>query len=297
MQVQGTILQNQLMDVINHLSKIEFIYSRVDYVKLDQKWNTDNFPITEKITSRSRIYLPLSGEGFGRMKNQTLIFRPGFVYLIPPFTNLHVSCDRFLEKYYIHFNVMIPDLNMDVFNYMKCPYELPVENRELLVSAFEILLKHIKPLTQRKKTLSETDRLESHAAMTLLVMPFLRSAEKNLQLKSYDDNRIIKMQHFIETHLDCPNLLKRLAQEFQLNPNYLSNFYKEKMGLPLAQYINSRRLSKAASYLAFEKTQIKEIAWRMGYNEPRSFARFFRKMTGFSPESYRRKFKPPETGS
>lgn len=226
------------------------------------------------------------------MKNRTLVFRPGFIYLIPPFTNLHVSCDRFLVKYYVHFNAMIPDLNMDVFSFLQCPYELPVENRELLIAAFEILLKNVKPLTLRKKTLSEIDRLEAHAAMSLLVMPFLRSAEKNHQLKSYDDNRIIKMQHFIETHLDCPNLLKRLAQEFQLNPNYLSNFYKEKMGLPLARYINSRRLSKAASWLAFEKTQIKEIAWRLGYNEPRSFARFFRKMTGFSPESYRQKFKP-----
>ena len=292
MQIEGTILQDQLIDVMKQLSIIKFIYSRMDYAKLDTNWNTDNFPIENRITSRSRIYFPIDGEGYGRMKNRTLVFRPGFIYLIPPFTNLHVSCDRFLVKYYVHFNAMIPDLNMDVFSFLQCPYELPVENRELLIAAFEILLKNVKPLILRKKTLSEIDRLEAHAAMSLLVMPFLRSAEKNLQLKSYDDNRIIKMQHFIETHLDCPNLLKRLAQEFQLNPNYLSNFYKEKMGLPLAQYINSRRLSKAASYLAFEKTQIKEIAWRMGYNEPRSFARFFRKMTGFSPESYRQKFKP-----
>lgn len=297
MQIEGTILQDQLISVMKQLSIIKFNYSRMDYAKLDTKWNTDNFPIENRITSRSRIYFPIDGEGFGRMKNRTLVFRPGFIYLIPPFTNLHVSCDRFLVKYYVHFNAMIPDLNMDVFSFLQCPYELPVENRDLLIAAFEILLKNVKPLTLRKKTLSEIDRLEAHAAMSLLVMPFLRSAEKNLQLKSYDDNRIIKMQHFIETHLDCPNLLKRLAQEFQLNPNYLSNFYKGKMGLPLAQYINSRRLSKAASWLAFEKTQIKEIAWRLGYNEQRSFARFFRKMTGFSPESYRQKFKPPESGS
>ena len=59
----------------------------------------------------------------------------------------------------------------------------------------------------------------------------------------------------------------------------------------------SPRATILASWLAFEKTQIKEIAWRLGYNEQRSFARFFRKMTGFSPESYRQKFKPPESGS
>lgn len=297
MQVQGTFLQDQLMTAMNQLSKIGFVYSRIDYAKLDQDWNTDNFPAEGKITPRSRIYLPLAGEGFGKMKNQTLVFRPGFIYLIPPFTNLHVSCDRFLEKYFIHFNAMIPGLDMDVFSFLKCPYELPVENHELLISSFQVLMKIIKPFCLKKKQLNEIDRLESNAAMTTLIMPFLRSAENHLQLQNYDDNRMVRMQHFIETHLDHLDLLKLLAKEFQLNPNYLSNFYKGKMGLPLNQYINARRLSKAASCLIYENSPIKEIAWRLGYDEPRSFTRFFRKMTGFSPESYRRKFKPPATGS
>lgn len=292
MQDEGTFLQNRLKNVMNHLSKIEFTYSRLDHVTCDGSWNTDNFPLEGKISSRNRIYLPLSGEGFGKMRKQTLVFKPGFIYLIPPFTNMHVSCNGFLEKYYIHFNARIPCLDMDLFSYLKCPYELPVENPESLVSVFLRLLKILKPFCLKQNILKDIDQLESNAAMVQLIMPFLRAADNNLELQNFDDNRIVKIQQFIEMNLDHLDLLKMLAGEFQLNPNYLSNYYKDATGLSLLKYISSRRLSKAVSYLVYENYQIKEIAWRLGYDEPRSFARFFRKMTGFSPESYRQKFKP-----
>jgi len=40
--------------------------------------------------------------------------------------------------------------------------------------------------------------------------------------------------------------------------------------------------------------QIDEISWRVGYEDPAFFQRLFKRLTGITPGSYRRKFRLPE---
>lgn len=49
--------------------------------------------------------------------------------------------------------------------------------------------------------------------------------------------------------------------------------------------------SEAKRLLTYENLSVKEVAYRLGFNDPFYFSNFFKKHTGYSPKSYRSKHK------
>lgn len=101
------------------------------------------------------------------------------------------------------------------------------------------------------------------------------------------DNAINYLQKFIKTHLDEDLSLVRLAEQVYLNPSYLSRLYKQTTGQNLSEYIDSARSCMAKLLLANNQLRIHEVASSVGYDTAASFSRFFRKMTGISPQEFR----------
>jgi two-component system response regulator YesN len=92
---------------------------------------------------------------------------------------------------------------------------------------------------------------------------------------------------YIEGHLDEDLSLVRLADRFHFNPSYLSRLFKQESGKNLSEYIDEARIRKAKELLARGDLKILEIGERVGYEAPHSFTRFFKKLTGMSPQAYR----------
>lgn len=100
------------------------------------------------------------------------------------------------------------------------------------------------------------------------------------------DNAVNYIRKFIEEHLSEDLSLVRLAEQVYLNPSYLSRLYKQVMGTNLSDFIDNARIERAKALLEKENLKIQEIAKLVGYETPASFTRFFRKMTGHSPQEY-----------
>jgi two-component system, response regulator YesN len=104
--------------------------------------------------------------------------------------------------------------------------------------------------------------------------------------KKRADNAIEYIQKFIEEHLSEDLSLVRLAEQVYLNPSYLSRIYKQAMGTNISDFIDNARIKKAKELLGRENVKIYEVAKSVGYETAASFTRFFRKMTGLSPQEY-----------
>lgn len=104
--------------------------------------------------------------------------------------------------------------------------------------------------------------------------------------KKRADNAIEYMQKFIEEHLSEDLSLVRLAEQVYLNPSYLSRIYKQAVGTNISDFIDNARIKKAKELLDRENVKIYEVARAVGYETAASFTRFFRKMTGVSPQEY-----------
>jgi two-component system, response regulator YesN len=109
---------------------------------------------------------------------------------------------------------------------------------------------------------------------------------QNEDQKRRADNAIEYIQNFVETHLNEDLSLVRLAEQVYLNPSYLSRFYKQAAGINLSELIDNARIKKVKELLGKENIKINEVAKMVGYETAASFTRFFKKVTGSSPQEY-----------
>lgn len=78
-----------------------------------------------------------------------------------------------------------------------------------------------------------------------------------------------------------------LALELRLSPSYLQRLFKHHTGLCMGEWLNERRLQKAAQLLSSSFMSVKEIAHTVGYEHSSSFIRAFERRFSQAPLRYR----------
>ncbi|OXM82276.1 helix-turn-helix domain-containing protein [Paenibacillus rigui] len=90
-------------------------------------------------------------------------------------------------------------------------------------------------------------------------------------------------QHYMDSDLS----LNLLAEKFNLSVPYLSKLFKESTETNFMDCLIRIRMEKAKELLLDPKLKIQSIAELVGYNNPQSFIRIFKKVTGQTPGEYR----------
>jgi AraC-like DNA-binding protein len=78
------------------------------------------------------------------------------------------------------------------------------------------------------------------------------------------------------------------ADAQSLHPNYLSNVIKIKTGKTISIWIAEKTISEAKALLQNSQASIKEIAFKLGFNEATHFSNYFKKNAGVSPVLFRK---------
>lgn len=135
-------------------------------------------------------------------------------------------------------------------------------------------------------------RLEDHGSMKVAFAYLRETAESVFQSKNKDERDrasqvVERICQFIEEHLDEDLSLVRLAEIHYFNPSYLSRFFKQEFGTNVSDYIDKCRLRKAKELLRNHELKVRDVASSVGYEAAHSFTRFFKKMTGLTPQEYR----------
>jgi AraC-like DNA-binding protein/mannose-6-phosphate isomerase-like protein (cupin superfamily) len=112
-------------------------------------------------------------------------------------------------------------------------------------------------------------------------------------------------QHFSEPYHEASTLVERclgyihehyardfdideLANQVAVSPSYLFRLFKKKMLVTPMHYRNIVRIDKAKLLLADQALTLESVAVRVGFEDPKYFARVFRNLAGVSPSVYRR---------
>lgn len=98
---------------------------------------------------------------------------------------------------------------------------------------------------------------------------------------------IEQAKYFAERNYDKKLTLNDVAKEVHLSPKYLSRIFKEKTGMSFMEYKLQLRMEKAKGLLKESGDTIEEISYKLGYQNPESFGKIFKKMTRLSPREYR----------
>jgi AraC-like DNA-binding protein len=117
--------------------------------------------------------------------------------------------------------------------------------------------------------------------------PLSRAAPGN----PYTQERFEGFLELLEKNITTHKQVSHYTGLMSLSSYQLNEITKTTVGKTASLIIDEYILLEAKRYLLATASQIKEIADRLGYEDPPYFIRFFRKHTGLAPEAFRKNFK------
>ena len=103
----------------------------------------------------------------------------------------------------------------------------------------------------------------------------------------YPEGKIRQAQRLVMRNYTKSISLGGIAKEVCLSPKYLSHIFKEKTGKGFSEYKAELRISLAKELLANTKDSVSQIAYNVGYQNPESFMKMFKKHMRITPVQYR----------
>ena len=97
-------------------------------------------------------------------------------------------------------------------------------------------------------------------------------------------------QTWIAGHYFEENPVKTMIERSGLNARTFSRRFHAATGHAPLDYVQVMRIEEAKQMLETGDAQVDDIALAVGYEDPSSFRRLFRRKAGLSPAAYRRKF-------
>jgi transcriptional regulator GlxA family with amidase domain len=105
------------------------------------------------------------------------------------------------------------------------------------------------------------------------------------------DAVIADCQDWIAENYRTDNPVQRMAGRSGLNQRTFARRFRAATGYQPIDYVQALRVEEAKQMLETEETGIDEVAGAVGYDDPASFRRLFKRRAGLTPAAYRRKFK------
>ena len=119
----------------------------------------------------------------------------------------------------------------------------------------------------------------------ILVKICQQNSKEKLKYKESFSSAVI---HYLEEVYMDENLnLSIVASKFGVRESYIYHFFKDHIGMTFADYLERLRIRKACELLSNNEMTIEEISKKVGYSNPHTFRRAFKRMLGVSPSSYR----------
>jgi YesN/AraC family two-component response regulator len=103
---------------------------------------------------------------------------------------------------------------------------------------------------------------------------------------SSDDTWLAEAKSYIQAHLDTASL-EDVATHLNRSASHVSRRFKEDAGEGFFEHLLRARMEYAARLLSDARIHTYEVAARVGYSNPKNFARAFRQHYQMSPREYR----------
>ena len=109
--------------------------------------------------------------------------------------------------------------------------------------------------------------------------------------QAQEERTITGITRYLQEHLAEDVSLSVLAEEFHLNPQYISQLFKSEIGVGFLAYLTGIRMERAKKLLLTTDLPVAEVAEQSGYGDYRVFTKVFKKNEGVTPSQYRRDFR------
>lgn len=108
--------------------------------------------------------------------------------------------------------------------------------------------------------------------------------------KQHRDLIVKKAQCYMEENFAGPVPIDSLAKDLGVSPRHFIRRFKNATGDSPLAYLQRIRIEAAKQKMERTTLSLEEITCQVGYEDPNSFRKLFRKITGLPPREYRNRF-------
>lgn len=105
------------------------------------------------------------------------------------------------------------------------------------------------------------------------------------------DAVVCDCQEWIAKNYHLPNPVQLMTERSGLNPRTFARRFRAATGYQPIDYVQALRVEEAKQILETEDRTVDDVAAAVGYEDPTSFRRIFKRRSGLTPAAYRRKFQ------
>ncbi len=263
------------MDLIREHLKVSVLLAR--YSVLTPAWRGNRL-----VNPFGRIYYIESGAGWLHHHDTRYNLRAGRLFMVPAHTEVSFGCRRQVVIQWAHFTATM-FAGLDLFAYLKCPYEVVPDPPHLVRGALARLALIYPPD-------SPGHTLECDGILRQLLSLFVSAADpRDLTAVRQGVMRFEKVLNHIDSHLDRTIRVRDLARIAHLETAHFSRTFSRCFGLSPSRYVLGRRIELAQRMLVSTGLTLAAIADRSGFADPFHFSKTFKRVTGVCPSVFRKR--------
>jgi transcriptional regulator GlxA family with amidase domain len=110
---------------------------------------------------------------------------------------------------------------------------------------------------------------------------------------AHGDAAVADAQAWLERNFSVASPVDEMVSRSGVPERTFKRRFTQATGMPPLDYVQRLRVELAKRRLEQSDTAIEEVAWAVGYEDPASFRKLFRRVTGVAPGIYRRRYRVP----
>lgn len=153
------------------------------------------------------------------------------------------------------------------------------------VGLHEVIMSHFHTIFDRTRKQKPCYQMRTSANIMMLLAEII-SYDRNKEQSSHSDSLIEKIKFLFEQNLYGTIELDEIAEKLRLSSSYLGELFKSYTGMTPYQYFLHLKVNKAKEMLEIGELSIKEIAYKLAFEDQYYFSRLFKKKTGVPPSKW-----------
>jgi AraC-like DNA-binding protein len=227
----------------------------------------------------------IEGKGWVKIKNLEYAVNAGEFFIVPIYESHKYAADESdpWTIYWIHFKGVSAGIIADSLQKKLGSNKGFVHFTEDRVNIFNDIY------GQLERGYGNDNIMYANMCLWYFLATFLFDDRYKASEKYSAQNIINNAIDFMGKKIDQIVTLEEIATFVNLSSSHFSTIFKKKTGFSPIEYFNHLKIQKASQYLLFSDLRIKEIASKLGIEDPYYFSRLFTKIMSLSPNEYRNK--------
>lgn len=237
------------------------------------------------------LHFILDGQGSYVINNQKFNLRRGQLFVIPPnVSSYYYQADMKKPWYYawIAFNGEMADQYMAQAGFDDTHI---IRNSNIAPEEFTGYIYEMLKASQ----LTASNELDRIGCLFLIMARLIESNTNNSAYDYSGDTYVEHALQYIQFNYNRNIQINDIVNYVGMNRSYFSQLFKQQMAVSPKEYLQQFRMDKAKSLLDDSALSVTDIATSVGYSDPFTFSKSFKKLVGQSPREYRNRRAVPST--